>query len=136
MCQSRRFNNKDANQLRCEVFQDDNNNGKGIKIGDTTISFGGFIKADVIFGSNGNGISNGYSIGLPRTLAKAANEGESDWKTGFSVRESRISIGTKTEDVAGHDLTTYIEMDFNTAAVHIPAHRDHPFRLNVTACSG
>jgi hypothetical protein len=20
--------------------------------------------------------------------------------------------------------------------VHIPAHRDHPFRLNVTACSG
>lgn len=90
--------------------------GDGMKIGDTTISFGGFIKADVIFGSNGNGISNGYSIGLPRTLAKAANEGESDWKTGFSVRESRISIGTKTEDVAGHDLTTYIEMDFNTAA--------------------
>lgn len=90
--------------------------GDGMKIGDTTISFGGFIKADVIFGSNGNGTPNGYSIALPRTLAKAANEGESDWKTGFSVRESRISIGTKTEDVAGHDLTTYIEMDFNTAA--------------------
>lgn len=90
--------------------------GKGMKIGDTTITFGGFIKADVIFGSNGNGTPNGYSIALPRTLAKAANEGESDWKTGFSARESRISIGTKTEDVAGHDLTTYIEMDFNTAA--------------------
>src|SRR5690554_6577818 len=40
--------------------------GKGIKIGDTTISFGGFIKADVIFGSNGDGTSNGYGIGLPR----------------------------------------------------------------------
>ena len=89
--------------------------GKGMKIGDTTITFGGFIKADVIFGSNGNGTPNGYSIALPRTLAKAANEGESDWKTGFSIRESRISIGTKTEDVGGHDWTTYIEMDFNTA---------------------
>jgi hypothetical protein len=23
-----------------------------------------------------------------------------------------------------------------TVNLHIPAHRDHPFRLNVTACSG
>ena len=89
--------------------------GKGMKIGDTTITFGGFIKADVIFGSNGNGTPNGYSIALPRTLAKAANEGKR-LENRLLCRESRISIGTKTESVAGHDLTTYIEMDFNTAA--------------------
>ncbi|WP_297797738.1 DcaP family trimeric outer membrane transporter [uncultured Marinobacter sp.] len=98
-------------------LQDDNpyllRDGDGIKIGNTTISFGGFIKADAIFGSNGNGSMNSYSVGLPRTFAKAAASGESDWKTGFSARESRISIGTKTEDVAGHTLTTYVEMDFN-----------------------
>lgn len=98
-------------------LQEDNTyllrDGDGIKIGDTTISFGGFIKADAIFGSDGNGSLNGYSIGLPRTFAKAAANGSSDWKTGFSARESRISIGTSTEDVFGHDLTTYIEMDFN-----------------------
>ncbi|AOY89239.1 hypothetical protein BKP64_14265 [Marinobacter salinus] len=87
--------------------------GDGLKIGDTTISFGGFVKADAIFGSHGNGSLNGYGIGLPRTFAKAAVSDESDWKTGFSARESRISIGTKTEDVVGHTLTTYIEMDFN-----------------------
>ena len=98
-------------------LQEDNTyllrDGDGIKIGDTTISFGGFVKADAIFGSNGNGSLNGYSVGLPRTFAKAAKSGKSDWKTGFSARESRISIGTRTDDVAGHTLTTYIEMDFN-----------------------
>ncbi|ERS84639.1 hypothetical protein Q672_19135 [Marinobacter sp. EVN1] len=98
-------------------LRDDNpyllRDGDGIKIGDTTISFGGFIKADAIFGSGGDGTLNSYTIGLPRTFAKAAGSDTSDWKTGFSARESRISIGTKTEDVAGHNLTTYVEMDFN-----------------------
>lgn len=90
--------------------------GAGFRIGDTTMTIGGFIKADVLAGSNGNGWSNGYSIGLPRTLAGAAKNGESDWKTGFSARESRLSLGTKTLDVAGHDLTTYLEVDFNQGA--------------------
>ncbi|WP_292275456.1 DcaP family trimeric outer membrane transporter [Marinobacter sp.] len=98
-------------------LQDDNpyllRNGDGIKIGGTTISFGGFIKADAIFGSGGNGSLNSYTVGLPRTYASAAASGENDWKTGFSARESRLSIGTETDDVAGHMLTTYIEMDFN-----------------------
>ncbi|KAA1174510.1 hypothetical protein FWJ25_08845 [Marinobacter salinexigens] len=89
--------------------------GDGLKIGDTTISFGGFIKADMIYGSDGNGTLNGYSIGLPRTFASAAASGTSDWKAGFSARESRISIGTETDDVAGHKLRTYVEMDFNQA---------------------
>ncbi|MCS5564510.1 DcaP family trimeric outer membrane transporter [Marinobacter qingdaonensis] len=90
--------------------------GTGIRIGDTTVTIGGFIKADVLAGSNGNGWKNGYSVGLPRSLAAAARDGESDWKTGFSARESRISIGTNTSDVAGHDLKTYVEMDFNQGA--------------------
>ncbi|WP_144821211.1 porin [Marinobacter piscensis] len=87
--------------------------GSGIKIGGTTLSFGGFIKADVMVGSGGNGTRNAYSTGLPRNFATAANSDVSDWKTGFSARESRFSFGTKTEDVAGHTLTTYLEMDFN-----------------------
>ena len=89
--------------------------GKGIKIGDTTISFGGFIKTDIIYGSNGYGTPNGYSIGLARAYAAAANSNKNNWKVGMTARESRISIGTKTDNVAGHDLTTYIEMDFNQA---------------------
>lgn len=98
-------------------LQEDNpyllRNGDGIKIGGTTISFGGFVKADAMFGSGGDGSLNSYSVGLPRTFAKAAGSDVNDWKTGFSARESRISIGTETDDVVGHMLTTYIEMDFN-----------------------
>jgi len=90
--------------------------GDGIKIGATTISFDGFIKADAIFGSGGDGTRNAYSVGLTRTFATAASSGKSDWKTGFTARESRLAIGSKTEDVAGHTLRTYLEMDFNQGA--------------------
>ncbi|MGP4843043.1 DcaP family trimeric outer membrane transporter [Marinobacter sp. 1Y8] len=88
--------------------------GDGLKIGDTTISFGGFIKADMIYGSGGDGTSNSYSVGLPRNFAKAAASTD-DWKVGFTARESRFSFGTSTDDVGGHRLETYLEMDFNTA---------------------
>lgn len=89
--------------------------GDGLKIGDTTISFGGFIKADLIYGSGGNGTLNTYSTGLPRNFATFARS-DNDWKVGFSARESRFSFGTETEDVGGHALRTYLEMDFNTAS--------------------
>ncbi|WP_227546009.1 DcaP family trimeric outer membrane transporter [Marinobacter fonticola] len=89
--------------------------GDGLKIGDTTISFGGFIKADLIYGSNGNGTTNAYSVGLARNFASFATT-DNDWKAGFSARESRFSFGTETEDVGGHALRTYLEMDFNTGA--------------------
>lgn len=88
--------------------------GDGIKIGGTTISFDGFIKADYVAGSGGDATENSYSVGLPRTFY-ANSKGESDWKTGFTARESRLAIGTETEDVAGHTLSTYLEMDFNQA---------------------
>jgi hypothetical protein len=32
--------------------------------------------------------------------------------------------------IADHDAQAFAQL------LHIPAHRDHPFRLNVTACSG
>jgi len=86
--------------------------GDGIKIGGTTISFDGFIKADYVAGSGGDALVNSYSVGLPRSFY-GLSQGESDWKTGFTARESRIAIGTETEDVAGHTLKTYLEMDFN-----------------------
>ncbi|MGQ7272883.1 DcaP family trimeric outer membrane transporter [Marinobacter sp. V034] len=88
--------------------------GDGLKIGDTTISFGGFIKADMVYGSGGDGTLNSYSVGLPRNFAKSAASTD-DWKVGFTARESRFSFGTSTDDVGGHRLQTYLEMDFNTA---------------------
>ena len=34
------------------------------------------------------------------------------------------------------ELRAFIEDKLQQLLVRIPAHRDHPFRLNVTACSG
>lgn len=105
-------------EAKAPVLQEDNayllRDGNGVRIGDTTVSISGFIKADVKVGSHGNGSKNAYAIGIPRNLAGFAASDANDWKTGFSARETRLAVGTKTVDVAGHDLTTYIEMDFNT----------------------
>ena len=90
--------------------------GDGIRIGDTTVSFGGFIKADVIVGSNGDGTENAYSVGVPRSFAAYARSDQNDWQVGFTARESRFSFGTATVDVLGDVLTTYLEMDFNDNA--------------------
>ncbi|WP_246065480.1 DcaP family trimeric outer membrane transporter [Hydrocarboniclastica marina] len=87
--------------------------GKGIKIGGTTITFSGFIKADMIAGSNGDGTKNTYSVGVPRNFAGFARNDSSSWNVGLTARESRFAFGTSTEDVAGHTLETYLEMDFN-----------------------
>src|SRR5690606_6762169 len=63
--------------------------GKGIKIGDTTLTFGGFIKADVVFGSNGDGGTNNYVLAQPRNLAALARNGESDW--GVDRKSTRLN---------------------------------------------
>src|SRR5690606_29995860 len=90
--------------------------GKGIKIGNTTLTFGGFIKADVVFGSNGDGGTNNYVLAQPRNLAALARNGESDWGVGFSARETRLTFGTSTANVGGDTLRTYVELDFNEHA--------------------
>ncbi|MCL1482666.1 MAG: DcaP family trimeric outer membrane transporter [Marinobacter sp.] len=104
-------------ESRAPALQENNSyllkDGTGIKIGDTTISISGFIKADAKVGSHGNGSRNAYAVGTARNLAEFAANDINEWKTGFSARETRFGIGSKTLDVGGHDLTTYIEMDFH-----------------------
>lgn len=90
--------------------------GKGIKIGDTTLTFGGFVKADIAIGSNGDGGANNYVLGQPRNFAALARNGENDWGVGFSARETRLTFGTSTANVGGDTLRTYVELDFNQNA--------------------
>src|SRR5690606_18007781 len=90
--------------------------GKGIKIGDTTLTFGGFVKADIAIGSNGDGGANNYVLGQPRNFAALARNGENDWGVGFSARETRLTFGTSTANVGGDTLRTYEELDFNQNA--------------------
>ena len=90
--------------------------GAGFKIGDTTLTFGGFVKADIVAGSNGDGSKNNYVLGQPRNFAALARNGKKDWGVGFSARETRLSFGTATANMGGDTLRTYVEMDFNQGA--------------------
>lgn len=88
--------------------------GKGVKIGNTTVTVGGFIKADAVVASGGDGSANNRTLGQPTNFARfAASDNADEWRFGSSIRESRIGLGTRTADVNGHDLITYIEMDFH-----------------------
>ncbi|QIB51252.1 MULTISPECIES: DcaP family trimeric outer membrane transporter [Pseudomonas] len=88
--------------------------GKGVKIGNTTVTVGGFIKADAVVASGGDGSANNRTLGQAANFASyAASENADEWRFGSSIRESRIGLGTRTADVNGHDLITYIEMDFH-----------------------
>lgn len=88
--------------------------GKGIKIGDTTFTVNGFIKADAVYGSGGDGSKNNRTLGQATNFARFANSPAEDrWRLGSSIRESRIGLRTFTPDVGGQDLTTYFEFDFH-----------------------
>lgn len=88
--------------------------GKGIKIGDTTVTINGFIKADAVYGSGGDGSKNNRTLGQAANFAEFARSDNADrWRLGSSVRESRIGLRTFTPDVNGRDLTTYLEFDFH-----------------------
>ncbi len=90
--------------------------GAGFKIGDTTLTFGGFVKADIVAGSDGDGSKNNYVLGQPKNFAALARGGDNDWGIGFSARETRLSLATATANVGGDTLHTYLEMDFNQGA--------------------
>ncbi|WP_206668510.1 DcaP family trimeric outer membrane transporter [Pseudomonas saliphila] len=90
--------------------------GKGIKIGNTTVTVGGFIKADAVLGSGGDGSANNRTLGQATNFANFADPtlgNPDEWRFGSSIRESRIGLRTSTADVNGHDLITYLEMDFH-----------------------
>ncbi|QJD60977.1 hypothetical protein HG264_18100 [Pseudomonas sp. gcc21] len=88
--------------------------GKGIKIGNTTVTVSGFIKADAVVGSGGDGSANNRTLGQAANFATfAASDNADEWRFGSSIRESRIALGTRTADVNGHDLITHLEMDFH-----------------------
>ena len=88
--------------------------GKGIKIGNTTVTVSGFVKADAVLGSGGDGSANNRTLGQAANFATyAASDNADEWRLGSSIRESRIALSTRTADVNGHDLITMLEMDFH-----------------------
>ncbi|SES20825.1 DcaP family trimeric outer membrane transporter [Halopseudomonas bauzanensis] len=120
----------DAQEVRSELASQQKNNietreaiaksdlivreGKGIKIGDTTVTVSGFIKADAVYASGGDGSKNNRTLGQAANFAEFARSDNADrWRLGSSIRESRFGLRTATPDVNGRDLTTYLEFDLH-----------------------
>ncbi|GGP83181.1 DcaP family trimeric outer membrane transporter [Shewanella ulleungensis] len=81
----------------------------------TDMTFGGYIKADVMFSDYGNGAPDSGSLSrqfyVPGTIY--GTEGNGKEVVDFQARESRFNFKTVT-DVDGHKLTGFIELDFMT----------------------
>jgi hypothetical protein len=81
----------------------------------TEMTFGGYIKADVMFSDYGNGAPDSGSLSrqfyVPGTIYGTTGNGKQ--VVDFQARESRFNFKTVT-DVEGHKLTGFIELDFLT----------------------
>ena len=87
----------------------------GSSYANTDMTFGGYIKADVMFSDYGNGAPESGHLSrqfyVPGTIYGVSGNG--DQVVDFHARESRCNFKTVT-DVEGHTLTGFIELDFMT----------------------
>jgi len=78
-------------------------------IGDTTVSIGGYIKAQATVSNNGFSDGKASEIVSPGSLRTVNSDQGS--RTSMSARQSRFNIGTSTP-VYGDTLKTFVELDF------------------------
>lgn len=80
---------------------------------DTDVTFGGYIKADVMFSDYSNGAPDSGQISrqfyIPGTIYGDAKNGKQ--VVDFQARETRFNFKT-VSNINGHKLTSFIELDF------------------------
>ncbi|MGI2261519.1 DcaP family trimeric outer membrane transporter [Shewanella sp. GXUN23E] len=86
-----------------------------VNAANTDFTFGGYIKADVMFSDYSNGAPDSGSLSrqfyVPGTIYGDPTNGKQ--VVDFQARESRFNFKTVT-DVDGHKVTGFIELDFMT----------------------
>ncbi|GLS84369.1 DcaP family trimeric outer membrane transporter [Paraferrimonas haliotis] len=84
---------------------------------DTKFTFGGYVKADLMFSNYGNGAPDSGNLSrnfyVPGTIYGV--DGNAKEAIDMNVRESRFNFGTST-NVDGHEIKTLVEMDFLTTS--------------------
>ena len=80
-----------------------------LQIGETTLSIGGYIKAQATLANNGYGDNKASEIVTPSSLRRVDEDLGS--RNSFSARQSRVNVGTNTP-LAGDTLKTFVEIDF------------------------
>ena len=88
--------------------------GNEIKLGDTKLTWGGYIKADAIYSRFSEGElaqSTSRDFYVPGTIPVSNGSGRSFEALDFHAKESRLFVKTETA-IDGHKLGTHVEFDF------------------------
>ena len=99
-----------AAQIEAPKKQED----KGFRVGNTTVSYAGYVKLDAISQRTSGGQVDTGSIVRDFLIPGAIPVGgeASGWDTDFSARQSRFIFKTSTDVGAEHTLNSQIELDF------------------------
>ncbi len=85
------------------------------EIGDTQVSYGGYVKLDAMWSDFSAGTISGDSIGrdfyVPSTTP-VGDDGSTDAVFDMHARQTRFSLGTATKLDDGKTVTTKVELDF------------------------
>ncbi|WP_240433475.1 DcaP family trimeric outer membrane transporter [Solimonas sp. K1W22B-7] len=85
-----------------------------VKLGDTTLSWGGYIKVDALYSRYSDGkVAQGSArdFYVPGAIPVSAGSGDSTAYFDMHAKETRLFLKTATE-VEGYKLGSYVEMDF------------------------
>ena len=85
-----------------------------VKLGDTTLTWGGYIKVDTLYSRYSDGkVAQGSArdFYVPGAIPVSAGAGDSASYFDMHAKETRLFLKTAT-DVDGYKLGSYVEMDF------------------------
>lgn len=98
-----------------EIAEKAEKNSLEMRVGNTKVSIGGFIKADFITSKYGRGELPPRNLGrdffVPGVIPVGNGPSEGGFDSDIIAKETRINFKTST-NVDGHDLTSFIELDF------------------------
>ncbi len=101
-------------ELQEQIDEPKKQEDKGFRVGNTTVSYAGYVKLDAITQRTSGGQVGTGSIVRDFLIPGAIPVGGdgSGWDTDFNVRQSRFIFKTATDVGAEHQLNSQIELDF------------------------
>lgn len=101
-------------KLAAQIEEPKRQEDKGFRVGNTTVSYAGYVKLDAISQRTSGGQVASGSIVRDFLIPGAIPVGgeASGWDTDFNARQSRFIFKTSTDVGAEHTLNSQIELDF------------------------
>ena len=101
-------------ELAAQIDEPKKQEDKGFRVGNTTVSYAGYVKLDAISQRTSGGQVASGSIVRDFLIPGAIPVGGdgSGWDTDFNARQSRFIFKTATDVGAEHTLNSQIELDF------------------------